>query len=114
MCKKYLEILIAFIVLQFLLMIRLLIFLRLGSSFHHFEHVIKQETYIFTKMIINFRFYQNFTKKILYQIFLKIHKNLRNVTNSKTFYQIWSHCNVGSKTLFNPVCRVINVSKHNT
>ena len=29
------------------------LFLRLGSSVHHFEHVIKQETHIFTKMIIN-------------------------------------------------------------
>jgi hypothetical protein len=28
------------------------LFLRLGSSVHHFEHVIKQETHIFTKMII--------------------------------------------------------------
>ena len=29
------------------------LFLRLGSSAHHFEHVIKPETHIFTKMIIN-------------------------------------------------------------
>ena len=29
------------------------LFLRLGSSVHHFEHVIKQETHIFTKMITN-------------------------------------------------------------
>jgi hypothetical protein len=48
--KKYLEILVDFIVLQCLLMIRLL---RLGSSVHYFENVIKQETHIFTRMIIN-------------------------------------------------------------
>jgi hypothetical protein len=29
------------------------LFLRLGSSVHHHGHVIKQETHIFTKMIIN-------------------------------------------------------------
>jgi hypothetical protein len=28
------------------------LFLRLGSSVHHFEHVIKEETHIFIKMII--------------------------------------------------------------
>jgi hypothetical protein len=44
------------------------LFLRLGSSVHHFEHVyIKQETHIFTKMIIN---------NYHYQIFLKIHEIL--------------------------------------
>jgi hypothetical protein len=29
------------------------LFLRLDSSVRHFEHVIKQETHIFTKIIIN-------------------------------------------------------------
>jgi hypothetical protein len=29
------------------------IFLRLGGSVHHFEHVIKQETHIFAKMTNN-------------------------------------------------------------
>ena len=51
------------------------LFLRLGSSVHPFEHVIKQETHIFTKMIIN---NENFTKNH-YQIFLKIHKILPTV-----------------------------------
>jgi hypothetical protein len=90
MHKKCLEILVAFMVLQFLLMIRLY-FVRLGSSVHYFEHVIKQETHIFTKMIINnyqnfTRFYQNFTKKKTNFL-----ENSRNFTKSKTFYQIWSH-----------------------
>jgi hypothetical protein len=60
-----------------------------GSSVHHFEHVIKQETHIFTKVIIliikTFRFYQ----KNSLPNFLE---NSRNFTKSKTFYQIWSHC----------------------
>ena len=29
------------------------LFLRLGSSVHHFEHIIKQETLIFAKMTNN-------------------------------------------------------------
>jgi hypothetical protein len=61
--------------------IRLRELLRLGSSVHHFEHVIKQETHIFTKMIINFRFYQNFTQKNLLPNFLE---NSRKFTK---FYQ---------------------------
>ena len=50
--KRYLKILVAFIPLQFLLINKAL-FLRLGSSVHHFEHVIKQETLIFAKMTNN-------------------------------------------------------------
>jgi hypothetical protein len=42
MHKKYLEILIACIVLQFLLSSDKALFLRLGSSVHYFEHVISQ------------------------------------------------------------------------
>ena len=55
MHKKYLEILVTSIVLQFLLIIRLY-FLDLGlhgSSVHHFENVIKQEIHIFSKIINN-------------------------------------------------------------
>jgi hypothetical protein len=59
--KRYLEIPVVFIVLQFLVMIRLYFF-SLGSSVRHFE----QETHIFFQ-----RFYQNFIKKTDYQIFLK-------------------------------------------
>ena len=42
MHKKYLEILIACIVLQFLLSSDKALFLKLGSSVHYFEHVISQ------------------------------------------------------------------------
>jgi hypothetical protein len=52
--KRYLEILVAFIVYIAVFANDKALFLRLGSSVHHFEHVyIKQETHIFTKMIIN-------------------------------------------------------------
>ena len=55
------------------------LFLRLGSSVHHFEHVIKQETHIFTKMIIYNSFIKPFRFYHYYQIFLKIHEILSKV-----------------------------------
>jgi hypothetical protein len=56
------------------------LFLRLGSSVHHFEHVIKQETHIFTKMIIKIiKSFQILPKKTYYQTFLKIHEILPKV-----------------------------------
>ena len=64
----YLEILVAFIILQFLLMIRLyfaglaVLFITLSTL------LIKQKTHIFTNLYQNFtkfEFYQNFTKKKL-------------------------------------------------
>ena len=52
------------------------LFLRLGSSVHHFEHVIKQETHILTKMIIKETRNTFLPKRSHYQIFLKIHEIL--------------------------------------
>ena len=73
--ERYLEILVASITV---FANDKALFLRLGSSVHHFEHVInKKRTFLPKWLIIKpFRFYQ---KKLIYQIFLKIHEILPKV-----------------------------------
>jgi hypothetical protein len=89
--KRYLEILVAFIVLQFLQMIRLY-FLGLAVLFTTLSTLLnKKHTFLPKWLLIikTFRFYQNCTK--FYQKLPNFLENSRNFTKSKTFYQIWSH-----------------------
>jgi hypothetical protein len=80
--KRYLEILVAFIVLQFLLMIRLY-FLGLAVLFTTLNTLLNKKHTFLPKWLLIIKTFQIlpkfYQKKLIYQIFLKIHEILPKV-----------------------------------